>query len=279
MQSPIPHTRYNEGTPLLFAHANGYPPDCYSPLYNLLGGYQINAIHQRPLWDESQPGDIKDWHPLSDDLLRFMDEQKMDKLIAIGHSMGGITILRAALREPERFSRVILLDPVLFPPFFIFYWNVVRALKLEYKLHPLVPAAQKRRRIFKSRELMLRGYRNKAVFKYFSDEALESYVNGITCPLGDGSYQLCYSAEWETQIYVTGVWRDMELWKNLPNLMPPLLIIRGAETDTFYESAGKLVKKKLPNATVVSIPKSTHLLPLEQPKAVANEIRKFIKSA
>ena len=276
MLSPIPYKKYNEGTSLLFAHANGYPPDCYAPLFDLLNGYQINAIRQRPLWNESQPEEIKDWHPLSDDLLHFMDEQKMDKSIAIGHSMGGIAILRAALREPERFSRVILLDPVLFPPYFIQFYKIIRALNLAHKLHPLVPAAQKRRRIFKSREMMLRGYRSKPVFRYFSDEALEAYVNGITCPLGDGSYQLCYSADWEVKIYVTGVWRDMELWRELPNLTPPLLIIRGAETDTFYESAGNLVKKKLPGAKVVTIPKSTHLVPLEQPEMVASEIRKFI---
>ncbi len=279
MQPLIPHKKYNEGNPLLFAHANGYPPDCYTPLFNLLNSYQINAIRQRPLWDESQPDEIKDWHPLSDDLLCFMDEQKLDGTVGIGHSMGGIAILRAALREPERFSRVILLDPVLFPPYFIRFYNIIRALNLAEKTHPLVEPAQRRRRYFKNRELILRGYRKKKVFRYFSDEALEADVNGITCPVGDGSFQLCYSADWEVQIYVTGVWRDMELLRELPNLKPPLLIIRGAETDTFYESAGKLVEKKLPSAKVVTIPESTHLLPLEQPEMVRDEIEKFIKSA
>ena len=276
---PIPYTTYNSGTPLLFAHANGYPPDCYRPLFDLLDGYKITAIRQRPLWDDARPEDIDNWNPLSDDLLRFMDEQKMDKTIAIGHSMGGIAILRAALREPERFSRVILLDPVLFPPNFIRFYRIIYALKLAHKLHPLVAPAQRRRRVFKSRELILRGYRSKPVFQRFSDNALEAYVNGITCPVGDGSYQLCYSVEWEVQIYVTGVWRDMELWRNLASLTPPLLIVRGAETDTFHESAGKLVMKKLPSAQVVTIPKSTHLVPLEQPEAVRDEIEKFIKSA
>ncbi len=278
MQRPIPHKKYNEGSPLLFAHANGYPPDCYTPLFNLLDGYQINAIRQRPLWDESQPDEIKDWHPLSDDLLRFMGEQKLDGTVGIGHSMGGIAILRAALREPKRFSRVILLDPVLFPPYFIRFYKVIRALNLAEQTHPLVKPAQRRRRYFKNRELILRGYRKKKIFRYFSDKALEAYVKGITCPVGDGGYELCYSADWEVQIYVTGVWRDMELWRELPNLKPPLLIIRGAETDTFYESAGNLVKKKLPSAKVVTIPKSTHLVPLEQPEMVQDEIEKFLNA-
>ncbi len=275
----IPYTTYNEGTPLLFAHANGYPPACYTPLFKELENYKVMAIRQRPLWDDSNPNEIVDWHPLSDDLFRLLDEQKMDKTIAIGHSLGGIAILRAALREPERFSHVILLDPVLFPPYFIHFYNIIRALKLAHKLHPLVPAAQRRRRVFKNREIMLRGYRKKNIFRYFSDEALEAYVNGITCPVGDGSYELCYPADWEVQIYVTGVWRDMELWRNLPNLTPPLLIVRGAETDTFYESAGKLVEKKLPGAQVASIPQSTHLLPLERPQEVANKIKEFLCNA
>ena len=274
----IPFSTYNEGTPLLFTHANGYPPDCYTPLFNLLEGHKIVAMRQRPLWDDARPEDIDDWKPLTDDLLRFMDEQKLDGITGIGHSLGGIALLRAAMREPKRFSSVILLDPVLFPPYFIGMWKIIRALKLEYKLHPLVAASQRRRRVFKSREIILRAYRSKPVFQYFSDEALEAYVNGITCPVGDGSYQLCYSAEWETQIYVTGVSPDMGLWRGLPKLQVPLLIIRGAETDTFFESTGKLVMKKRPSAKVISIPKSTHLVPLEQPEAVASEIEKFLSA-
>lgn len=276
----IPYTTYNAGTPLLFAHANGYPPDCYRPLFDLLGGHKIVAMRQRPLWDDARPEDIDDWNPLSDDLLRFMDEQKLDGTTAIGHSMGGIAILRAALREPERFSRIILLDPVLFPPYFIRLYRIIYALKLAHKLHPLVAASQRRRRVFKNREIILRGYRSKPVFRYFSDDALEAYVNGITCPsgLGEGRYQLCYSADWETQVYVTGVWRDMELWRNIANLTPPLLIVRGVETDTFHERAGKLVQKKLTSAQIVTIPKSTHLVPLEQPEAVRDEIEKFLSA-
>ena len=274
---PIPYTTYNEhaSTPILFAHANGYPPDCYTPLFKELTDYKITAMHQRPLWNGSQPDEINDWRPLSNDLLRFMDEQKLDKPIAIGHSLGGIAILRAALLHPERFSRVILLDPVLFPPSFIRLYQVAHALKFAERAHPLVKPAKRRRREFKSRELLVRGYRSKPVFRYFSDEALEAYVNGITCPDGDG-FKLCYTAEWEVQIYVSGVWRDIELWRAIPNMTPPLLIIRGDETDTFYEKTGKLVQKKLPDTAVISIQKSTHLVPLERPEDVANEIKQFI---
>jgi len=279
----IPFTTYNQGShkggsQLLFAHANGYPPDCYSPLFKLLNNYQISAIHQRPLWEDSKPEDIDDWNPLTDDLLHFMNAEEMDQVNGIGHSLGGIALLRAALREPQRFSSLILIDPVLFLPYFIRLWNILRILKLIDYIHPLIPAARRRRRVFKSRESLTVSYRRKSIFKYFSDEALGATINGITCPLEDGSYKLCYSPEWEVQIYSTGVWRDLELWKKLPKLEVPLLIIRGAESDTFFESTGRLVTKKLPSAKVVNIEKSTHLLPMEKPEAVKDEIQKFLST-
>jgi len=89
------------GQALHFLHANGYPPECYRPLLTGLSAhYHVFAMHQRPLWSDSQPGSINDWHPLTDDLLRFLDEQNPGPLIGVGHSVGGIVTLRAALRQP-----------------------------------------------------------------------------------------------------------------------------------------------------------------------------------
>ena len=74
---------------------------------------------QRPLWPDSRPEDIEDWRPLTDDFLHFLDAHQTAPIACVGHSMGGIALLRAALREPERFKAIVLLDPVLFPPYFI----------------------------------------------------------------------------------------------------------------------------------------------------------------
>jgi len=273
----IPFTEYNDGDPLIFAHANGYPPACYEPFFDQLTGNKVLAMHQRPLWRNSEPSELKDWRPLSDDLIRFIDEQKLDKAIAIGHSVGGIAILRAAINHPERFERIILLDPVLFMPTFIRGYSLVHALGLGAKVHPLVPAAQRRRRTFENRETIFESYRQKKVFRYLDDNALRAYIKGITCPDGEG-FNLCYSAEWEIQIYVSGVWRDMEIWRALPKLNVPLLIIRGEKTDTFFEKTAQRVKQKLPNAKIITIPETSHLLPLEKPEAIANEIKNFLSA-
>jgi pimeloyl-ACP methyl ester carboxylesterase len=110
-----------------------------------------------------------------------------------------------------------------------------------------------------------------------NDDSLRAYVEGIACTRGEGGYQLCYSAEWEIRIYLTGIWQDMDIWRGLPKLKVPMLIIRGAETDTFWERTGKLVKRKQPKVKVEALEKSTHLVALERPNKVSNLIHSFFE--
>lgn len=264
------------GTPLHFLHANGYPPDCYKPLFELLKTeYHVFGMPLRPLWDEAKIDDIKDWQPFSDDLRFFLSSQPAP-VIGVGHSIGAIVTLRAALRDPGKFKALVLIDPVLFVPSFLFSWRIVRALGLGDKFHPLILGAQKRRRTFDDLETVFRGYRNRNIFRYMSDENLRIYIEGITRKTSDG-YELIYSPEWEAHIYRTGL-RDFDLWRDLPKLEVPTLFIRGAETDTFLAAAAKLVKQRQPKVRVEALPQSTHLLPLERPQAVFEIMQSFLKS-
>jgi len=259
------------GEELVFLHANGYPPECYRPLLSRLAvNYHVIAMVQRPLWPESKPEEIEDWRPLTDDFLDFLDAHHNGPITCVGHSMGGTALLRAALREPERFKAIALLDPVILPPFYIAYWNVVRKLSIGERHHPFLKAARQRRQQFDDLERLYQSYRRKPVFRYFDDEALHAYVNGIACQVDESVYQLCYSSEWEIHIYRTSLWRDMDIWRRIPKLEVPTLIVRGAETDTFWDRTGKLIQRKQPEVKVEVLEHSTHLLALERPKEVSN---------
>ncbi len=213
-------------------------------------------------------------------MLRFLSNRASTTLseepvIGVGHSIGGIVTLRAAIREPKKFRAVVLLDPVLFIPSFIVGWNILRAIGLGDRVHPLIAGAKRRRRTFDNLDVVFRSFRSRSVFRYLSDESLRIYIEGITRPKGDGTFELVYSPEWEARIYLTGL-RDFDLWRALPKLKVPTLIIRGAETDTFMEKAGTLVKKKNPKIQVVTMQKATHILPLEHPQDVADIINNFL---
>jgi len=265
----------NAGLPLHFLHANGYPPACYKPLLELLQTqYHVFGMLLRPLWPDSKPNDIQDWHPFSDDLLQFLAGQPAP-VIGVGHSIGAVVTLRAALRDPGKFRALVLIDPVLFVPRFMRMWHVIRSLGLGERFHPLIPGARKRRRIFDDLDLVFRGYRNRQVFRYMSDESLRLYIEGITRKTERG-YELVYSPEWEARIYLTNM-HDFDIWRELPKLQVPALFLRGAETDTFLENAAKFVKRKQPGARVETLDKSTHLLPLERPQEVFDRMQSFLK--
>jgi pimeloyl-ACP methyl ester carboxylesterase len=191
--------------------------------------------------------------------------------------MGGTVLLRAALREPQRFKAIVLLDPVLLPPYFIAFWNVMRRLKIGERRHPFIKAARQRRQQFDDLDRLYQGFRRKPVFRYFDDEALRAYVKGIACQVDEGVYQLCYSSKWETHIYLISIRRDMDIWHELPSLKVPMLIVRGAETDTFWERTGRLVTQKQPKIKVEALERATHLVPLERPQEVSNLIQSFFE--
>ena len=229
----------------------------------------------RPLWKASNPNEIRTWKPFTRDLLKFLASNATEPVIGVGHSIGAVVTLRAALREPHRFRALVLIDPVLFVPSFLFRWHVVRSVGLGDRLHPLIPGAKKRRRTFDDLERLFQRYRSRTIFRYMSDENLRIFIEGITRPRADGGYELVYSPDWEAQVYRTGM-HDFDIWRELPNLQVPTLFIRGAETDTFLEDAAKLVKQKQPQVQVETLEKSTHILPLERPQEVFDIMQLFL---
>ena len=272
----FPHFELNQtGTPLHFLHANGYPSECYQPLLELLTtNYHVFGMLLRPLWENTKPEEVNDWHIFSDDLLRFLRDYNTEPVIGVGHSIGAIVTLRAALRDPGKFRALILIDPVLFVPRIMVMWQIIRVLGLGNIFHPLIRGAKKRRRRFDDLGTVFRGYRSRDVFRYMSDESLRIYLEGITRKI-DGGYELVYSPEWEARIYMTNM-HDFDIWRELPKLEVPTLFIRGAETDTFLESSASFVKRKQPKARIESLEKSTHLLPLERPREVFDMVQSFL---
>jgi len=274
----IPFDDYGgSGRTLVFLHANGYPPDCYQALLQQLAAdFHVVAMHLRPLWPGSRPEELESWLPLTDDLQRFLEELRSDAVFTVGHSLGAIVALRAAMRQRERILAAVLIEPVLFPPTSIVMNRLARHLGLKQRIQPKILAALRRRRQFDDLESAFRGYRTRPVFQYMTDESLRTYLGGITKPSDGAGYELIYSPEWEARIYATGVWRDLDLWRGLKRLATPCLFVRGAESDTFRESAARLVQKRRPDLGVATVPHATHLVPLERPREVSEISRSFL---
>jgi pimeloyl-ACP methyl ester carboxylesterase len=271
----IPFIDFGGDSPLLhLAHANGFPPAAYAPLAGTLAPhYHVLSMLARPLWPDTPPDGLNSWDSLTDDFLKFLDERGTSRLVGVGHSLGAITTLLAALRRPDVFRAVVLLDPVLFPPLMSAAWGAFKRVGLGHRVHPLVGSTQRRRRVFESVDLMFERYRRAPVFRRMDDPALRAYVESLARSRPDGQVELNYSPEWEVKIYVTA---PHDLWSHLKNLRPPLLVVWGEQSDTFFPAAARALQKIHPAATYQGIPNAGHLVPLEKPQAVGEAIRVFL---
>jgi len=280
MKTRLPFEDFGGAGPLLhFAHANGYPPKAYQRLLcGLCSHFHVLAMPMRPLWLDSNPEDLRDWRVLAQDLDDFLTQQGSTPWIGIGHSVGANATLRLAINQPERFSALVLLDPVIFPPYMTYLWEIIYRFGLAYRLHPLIRSALKRRNRFSSQIEMYNNYRSKPVFSRMSDEDLAFYVEALACPDRDGSVVLCFPSQWEARIYATGIRADLDIWKGLSKLNPPTLIIRGDLSNTFLPVTAAMMAKKQTKISHLSLSDATHLVPLEKPLEVTQSILNFLSS-
>ncbi len=267
------------GLPLHFTHANGYTPAAYTPLIETLTPrYRVFSMLLRPLWPEHAqgPNGVKDWSPLADDLITFLDQLGEKNVIGVGHSIGGVITLLAALRRPELFRAVVMIDPVLFPPGFLLAWTVIDKLGLTRHIHPLIATTLRRQRVFESTDAMYDSYRRKAVFSRIDDHNLRMCVEALVRPRSDGQVELIYSPEWEARLYLVGPQVDWQLWKELHTLRPPALIVRGGDVEPGWPDGMGAVKKRLPHAEIRTVHGAGHLVPLEKPSVVGAVITSFL---
>jgi pimeloyl-ACP methyl ester carboxylesterase len=261
-----------DGPNLHFANANGYPPAAYAPLIAALTPhYHVTAHRGRPMQPGTDPEALRDWEPLVDELVDHLEAAGARGWLGVGHSLGAVLTAAAALRRPEFFSALVLIEPVFFTPRRMRLYTWMRRLRLVRHFHPMVPVARRRRSQFRSTQEMYDRYRPARVFREMDDVNLRAYIDGLAVPTPDG-VTLAFPPAWEAQIYETG---PMDLWGRLSRLRPPLLVIRAAETNAFEAGAVKALRQRLPQATITQLETGTHLVPLEQPTQIAALIHTF----
>lgn len=107
----------NNNPPLVILHGLFGSHDNWAGQSSALAEhYQVWALdlrnHGRSDWDNDTS-----YAAMSDDLLQFIDTQGLDRILLLGHSMGGKVAMQFALNYPQRVEKLIVVDiaPVLYP--------------------------------------------------------------------------------------------------------------------------------------------------------------------
>ena len=133
------------GPPLVFAHANGFPPATYRMfLEELSRQFQTTAFAIRALWQGSESSSIASWRELAGDFGQALSHRWGRPVIGVGHSLGGTLSIMAAAADASLFSALVLIDPVVFAGFHAIFWGALKGLGFSRRL-PLIRGARRRR--------------------------------------------------------------------------------------------------------------------------------------
>jgi 3-oxoadipate enol-lactonase len=102
------------GRPLLLVHGFTGAKEDFTEWLDALAelGWHAVAPDQRGHGASHQPADEADYsfEAYATDLLGLLDALAWERATVLGHSMGGMVVQTAALRAPERFDAIVLMD-------------------------------------------------------------------------------------------------------------------------------------------------------------------------
>jgi len=270
---PLHERGANHKGSLLFLHANSYSAELYRGfLEPLESEYRITSPDLPGHGDSQWSGRIKSWEELADYYLGILNlEDASEPKIGMGHSIGGILIMFMAIKRPNLFSKIILLDPVLPPKHILYILRVMRPLSLTH-LNPLSQAALRRKTRFTSAERAHEHYGRKQVFAGWKPEFLQAYVDTCMRTGADGSVQLACRPELESSIYQS---LPPKVWSLPRKISTPALYIAGSHSDTIDGRGLKRLRRKVGHERVKLV-EGGHLFPFEDPLASMRLIKAFL---
>ncbi len=259
------HDFGGSGPTLLFSHATGFHAHCYQPIATRLSeSFTSFALDHRGHGETPRPDDWQvDWDRYGDDATVAAEAIAPDGgLVAFGHSMGGASLVMAALRNPGLFDVIVAFEPIIFP-------NMPRRPGDDPSR--MIAGARNRRDSFASFEAAFDNYASKPPMQFFDPEILHAYVDHGFEPTESGVTLRC-APEHEARTFEMGGTHN--LYDRLPEIETRVVVVSGkVEVERSPAGIAERVAERLPNGTYIELPAGNHLTPFMDPDATAQLIR------
>lgn len=264
--APVVHLMHGNGfcSTTLWPMASHFPEE-WNLLFADVPGHGLSA----------QPkGYMPNWlriaRKVGDGLEKRLENYPDQKVLGVGHSMGGIMTLMLAAERPHLFSQIVLLDPVLFSPEIIWAQKFMRKTGL-WRRTALVKAVSGRRKKWPSAESMRENLQSKSLYKNWHPQALDAFIQDGAHIIEDGVELNC-DPNWEASIFGS---YPRGLWQAVRRTSVPVTILVASESYGFIKrSANRAIKA---NSNIHWQPfQGTHCFPMEEPEKAAAEVLKIV---
>lgn len=270
----ISQSQSKQSKPLIhFAHANGVPSKVYTKLFDLLKD-QYDVIYVPLLGPDRRYPIDNGWKSLTDQVIDSIVQQAEGrKVIGLGHSLGAVLTFQAAMKRPELFEQVIMLDPPLIvgkDSFAMFLTTLVNPKVLD-KITP-AGLSVKRRDHWDSRQQAADLLRPKGFYQHFDPECFQAYIDyALTEDPTRGGVELTISKYDEVEIFRTN---SVMYW--LPQSKPavPVRLVVGSDSPFLKRKLPQSIEKKF--AVPYTVTLGGHMFPLEHPVEVVALIKQML---
>jgi pimeloyl-ACP methyl ester carboxylesterase len=258
--------------PILLVHATGFHARVWDSVVARLGERYVISVDQRG-HGRSEKTEITHWNVFGRDLAAFVGHLDLRDVVGVGHSMGGHAMVEAAAACPDRFRRLVLIDPVIASPdaYGGGGWTIANG-----RTHPTA----KRKRRFASPEEMYERFVDRVPYEVFMREPLRAYCTHGLLPAEDGDgFELACPPETEASIYMTSR-TNAGVHDSIRALDIPVLLLRAKEPpadrnvmDFSSSPTWPGLVKELRKGREIHFLDHTHFLPMEIPERIAALIR------
>lgn len=255
---------------LLFAHATGFHGRCWDHIVRQFPGRRALGLEFRGHGRSSIPAPPIPWPEFAQDVLAVARHFALRSAIGIGHSMGGHSLVAAAIEDSAIFSALVLVDPVIMPR--------------DYYGAPPPDASYiaRRRNRFASADEMYQRFHARPPFSTWLPEALRNYCQYALLPDGESFVLACPPAV-EAAIYARCNAPENNLYARMPEVTIPVAVLRAGTTltrgklDLNASPTGAEVATYFPRGRDVYLPARNHYIPMEAPELVLAEIGEVLR--
>lgn len=265
----------NENTPSSSAHfygGNGFTAGVYLPLLTKLSEqFTITSLAMRGYWHDLPTVKKLTREQDADILIDFLEKTQDKPVVGIGHSQGATATAIAAVKRPELFSQLYLIEPV----------TLTKSQKLIIDLLPIrlkagqepFKSTQAKQAAWESVESYYNYLRAHRAFKRIDDDNLYVFAKNSLVENKQGQYSLLFAPEQELASYFDTPFVNDAL-KGLNALDVPYTIIVGKPSIFISDKVRKIWENLVPSERIIELSDNGHLLPMEAPKQCADIIVK-----
>lgn len=248
------HRETGQGLPLIILHGLFGSSDNWASIAKNIGNYyKVYTVDQRN-HGQSPHSEVFDYPSMAEDLNQFIQDNKIENPVILGHSMGGKTAMTFALKYPDLLRKLIVVDiaPRAYPPH---HQDIIKGLNS-------ININQVRNR--KDADMMLSKYISEPGVKQFLLKNLYRDANG--------------SFDWRINIPVIS--NEIE---NVGSLITaenpftkPTLFIKGEASKYILDNDVEKIKQLFSRAQIKTINNAGHWVHAEQPSAFVKMLLEFI---